>query len=189
MDSSEFKNDLQLARWHNRQSRDHANVSLIKTFEKWLENETRPEMIDSIFGVLRQEYLRFEDWENAKKLLMHELDKNPDSVLPLITLANQRLYYEEDFPQALIDIEVAIDKALRVDQFLLHALYVKARILKELKEYDLLSELLVDLTTRTDIPSKNGDCGREWDFTENLFGLVDSVIVDGFLKRHKLLKK
>jgi hypothetical protein len=62
----------------------------------------------------------------------------PTEPMPLISLAGQRLYHEDNPEQALEDVNRAIVLAEASGNFRHHALNTKARILRKLEDYEAL---------------------------------------------------
>src|SRR5262245_57719958 len=87
--------------------------------------------------------------------------------MPLISLAGQKLYFENRPELAMSIIDRAIPVAYRSGVFRRHALATKARIALQLKRYDVVESVLKDILQLT-FNRRNFDIGRERDILDRL---------------------
>ena len=91
----------------------------------------------------------------------------PAEPIPLISLAEQRPYHEDNPEQALEDVNRAIVLAEASGNFRRHALNTRARILRKLEDYEALEKCLIAIT-ETKLIAGQLDIGRERDFFDRL---------------------
>jgi hypothetical protein len=124
---------------------------------------------------------RNQEQDEAADVVLRDLsESDPLEPYPLISLAEQKLYYEEKPTEALSTIEQAIPRARVSGHFRRNALGVKARIALDLQRYDLIPDILRELMS---VPAKRGDVdiGTERDFFDRLPpGVIDERLAAEF---------
>src|SRR5262249_30838363 len=99
----------------------------------------------------------------SEALLLRMFRDDPNDPLPMITLADQKLYHEERPQAAMPFIERALEAARRSGDFQRQALGTKARIALALERYDVVEGVLKDIMSLKISPDCI-DVGREVDF-------------------------
>jgi hypothetical protein len=159
---------------HGLARRRHKN--LVPKIKRRIGQERDPDNLYALKLFLASE-LRLQDRHSESETvytLLH--DDFPDRPLPLISLASQKLYAEDDPEAALRIIDQAIEVAFRSGDFRRDALGVKGRIALALERYDLVEEVM-----RQIIPLRTGrghcDCGMERDILDRLPpGTIDEEV-------------
>jgi hypothetical protein len=144
-----------------------AEEELLDAIRQRIKEETDEENRRGLKFTLSTEYAIQERYPEAEVVLLGLHDENPDEPLPLISLAGQKLYYEEKPEAAMPIINRAIEVAYRSNVFRRLALGTKARIAHALKEYGIVEDVLNQLMQLKFGPG-DVDCGIERDFLDRL---------------------
>jgi tetratricopeptide (TPR) repeat protein len=154
----------------------HAHDKIIKAIEDRIRDKPDAAEVDDLYGMLAGEYGFHGDHGAAEGIHRRLSDKHPDDPLPLISLATNKLYYQEQPEDALQLINRALELAYRSGEFRRQALGDKARIALELKRYDIVEGVLreiMQLKVDPEVP----DIGRERDFFDRLPpGSIDAEV-------------
>ncbi len=116
----------------------------------------------------------------AIQLLEQTLDRYPDEVRPALIMTSIHLITLERPEDALMSIEVALERARRSGAFLREALGNKARILLELSRGNDLSDVLEEIMSVQVRPSVP-DIARERDFVDRAPpGLIRANVLERY---------
>jgi len=153
------------------------STSIIDAIEQRLKTETDPDSLRTLQFRLADEYAFYGQYANAESVY-HELYRQiPNEPVPLIALAEQKLYDEHNLSDAMHIIERAIKVAMLSGHFCRLALGVKARIALELCAYNVVEDVLKQLLELKSVSEKS-DCGVERDFFERLPRAVINEVVE-----------
>src|SRR5581483_9071605 len=89
----------------------------------------------------------------------------PSEPVPLIQLAEQKLYFEQKPEEALTFIERALERAYSSQKYRRQALGVKARIAQQLGRYELIEDVL-QVLMNIEPTESDTDVGIERDFVD-----------------------
>jgi hypothetical protein len=160
--------EIEIHRWYSDSLRNaRYDVDARPAIEDRMRSEADPRRLDILRFCLRSEHQRHGDFAAAEALLLADIAARPDEPMPLIFLAEQKLYYEEDPEAALPIIDRAIEVAMRAGMFRRHALATKARVALELKDYPAVEDVLRRIMALTFTPG-NADIGVERDIFDRL---------------------
>ena len=104
---------------------------------------------------------------SAFTMPLADFEADPENPQPLIFLANQKLYREEQPKAAMAVIDRAVEVALRFGMFRREALGVKARIALALNRHDVVEDMLRQIMALA-FTRGNADIGAERDFLDRL---------------------
>ena len=154
--------------WYRNLPQEGRHTSgVIAAVEQRIKTETDQENLRTLQFILASEYGshgRHVDAESVYLQLHHQMPHEP---MPLILLAEQKLYYQEKPSDAMETIERAIPIAMQSGHFRRHALGVKARIALALFAYDVVEDVLKQLM-QLKFTRGNADCAIERDFLDRL---------------------
>jgi tetratricopeptide (TPR) repeat protein len=157
----------EISHWHHALVLDNRGRKITGMIANRIERESDPLRIRHLRSLLALEHANEGDYAAAEAIRLQELKDDPDDPMPLISLAGQKLYYEDQPELAMTIIDRAIEAAYRSGTFRRHALAVKARIALRLLRYDLVEEVLMDIMELRFKPG-NFDIGRERDILDRL---------------------
>jgi tetratricopeptide (TPR) repeat protein len=166
----------EIDRWHHQLVSSNRGRKITPIIEKRLEKESNRFRIERLRWMLALEHQREGNYAAAEAIYLQEFEEDRDDPMPLISLAGQKLYSEEQPEEAMSFIDRAIPVAFRTGVFRRHALAIKARIALELKRYDIVEGILREILQLT-FTRKNFDVGRERDILDRLPpGSIDSEV-------------
>ena len=142
-----------------------ANVA--RAIEARLENESDDEVRRSLNFELAGAYKMAGRFDEAERIYMMLFNQSPDEPMPLISLAGQKLYFEEDPATAMEVIDRAIEAAYRSSNFRRLALGTKARIALAQGKFSVVEDVLRRLLQLTH-DSRGADIALERDFFDRL---------------------
>lgn len=126
--------------------------------------------------ILASELRRQQRYRDAEAVLIDVSKQDPNEPYPLISLAEQKLYYEADPATALALIELALESARASGRYHRCALGVKARIAGKLRRYGLIEDALREIMTVA-FTGRLDDVGVERDFVDRLpIGAIDASL-------------
>lgn len=136
--------------------------------------------------ILAGELRRQQRYRDAEAILLEVSKQDPGEPYPLISLAEQKLYYEADPAAALVIVEQALERARASGHYHRCALGVKARIAEKLRRYGLIEDALREIMTVA-FTGRLDDVGVERDFVARLpAGAIDTTLrerYDAFCRR------
>jgi len=153
--------------WIEQTRRAGGGGNLVRAIEARLKNE-RDEVTRSVLNLaLADAYEAAGGFRDAERILRMEFRKSPDEPMPLIMLARQKLYRENQPEVAMRVIDRAIEAAFRSGNFRRLALGVKARIALQQKKFGIVEDVLRRLLAlRND--TRGVDVEPERDFFDRL---------------------
>lgn len=167
-------------RWYDQIKREEPGEVVLQAILDRIAKSRNAEEVRILKGILSSELAsqeRYNDAERVRKELANDFPADPS---PLISLAEQKLYYEHKPAEAMESIDQALERAMRTGNFRRQALGVKARISISLGRYDIVEDILRQLMTLQLKPG-NLDIGLEWDFIHKIpLGVIDKGIADQF---------
>jgi hypothetical protein len=130
--------------------------------------------------LLASEYSFYGQHDDADKIYWDLHYQTPNEPMPLISLAEKRLYYQDNPSDAMQIIDRAIPIAMESRHFRRLALGVKARVALALRAYDIVEDVLKQLMSLK-FTRQNADCGIERDFLDRLPpGVIDEQIFQDY---------
>ena len=157
----------EIDRWHHELVWRNKGRKITGMIEKRIEEESDPLLLRHLRLLLAMEHTSEGDYAAAEAIRLQEFEQDPDDPMPLISLAEQKLYDEEQPELGMSIIDRAIKVAYRSGLFRRHALAVKARIALQLGQYDVVEGVLRDIMELKFTP-RNFDVGRERDILDRL---------------------
>src|SRR5262245_48996181 len=149
-----------IGQWYRELVMSNRGSKITPMIEKRMEGESNRMVFEELRSLLAMEHSREGNYAAAESIRLQEFEEDPDDPMPLISLAGQKLYGEEQPELAMSFIDRAIAVAYRSGIFRRHALATKARIALELKQYDVVESVLKDILQLT-FNRKNFDIGRD----------------------------
>ncbi len=140
---------------------------IVGAVEKRIGKETDPDVLKHLRKVLADEHTLRGYYASAEALLLQLHAGNDNEVFPLITLAHQKLYWENKPEAAMTIIDRAIACACRSGLFRRYVLGDKARFAVKLKQYAVVEDVLKQIMALTFEPA-NVDITVERDFFDRL---------------------
>jgi tetratricopeptide (TPR) repeat protein len=175
-------NFVNLHKWYEELQRTCASQEIVDEITRRMNTESNEEDVRSLAFFLANEFRRQERYAEAENILLDLTERNPVEPYPLISLAEQKLYYEEKPSEALEIVEKALNRARASGNFRRNALGVKARIAEKLQRYDLIADVLREIMT-TKSGKSRADVGVERDFVDRLpTGAIDPTLLQQYDK-------
>ena len=112
--------------WYDELRKVHKDTDISALVLERLNQSQRFWQRKGLTHALQSEYRRQNRFTEAAQLLELEATSDPGNPLPLIILAEQKMYHESDLAAALIAVERALDTAGRSGNFRRHALPASA---------------------------------------------------------------
>jgi hypothetical protein len=157
----------EIHRWHQEWQQRQPDTDIIPVLEDRIRRETHPSRLHVLRYFLANAHRDRGNYAASQAVFLADFEANPAKPMPLIFLAGQKLYYEEQPETAMPVIDRAVEVALRSGTFRRHALGVKARIALELNRHyvveDVLRQIMALAFTRG-----NPDVGAERDILDRL---------------------
>ena len=152
------------------------NNELINAIEERIGTESSEIKLRVLRLCLAGEYKWHSRYTEAEEIYCDLFERSPDEPFPLICLAEQKLYWEDQPERAMEIVDEAIGAAHRSGNFRRLALGVKARIAIKLKAYNVVEDVLTQLM-QLDFGPGNADCGIERDFLDRTpSGAIDEEV-------------
>jgi hypothetical protein len=169
-----------LIRWYEEWRRGPRDVDIIPALEERIRTETDAARLQHLRFLLASEHQDRGDYAAAEAVHLADIAANPDKPMPLIFLADQKLYREEKPEAALPIIDRAIAVAMRTGMFRRHALATKARIALALNDHAAVEDVLRRIMALT-FTRGNADIGVERDFSDRLPpGSIDPQVATAY---------
>src|SRR3981189_3208745 len=157
----------EIHRWHQEWQQSQPDTDIIPVLEDRIRRETQPSRLHGLRYFLADANRARGNYAASEAVFLADFEADPDRPMPLIFLAGQKLYYEEQPEAAMPVIDRAVEVALRSGTFRRHALGVKARIALAPDRHDVVEDVLRQLLVLT-FTRGNADCGVERDFLDRL---------------------
>jgi hypothetical protein len=164
----------EVSRWYEAATSGGADAILIllERLRRELDAAKRRE----IKAFLAHHYREVYDCAASEAIYLELFDAYPHDPVPLISLAEQKLYGEDRPEEAMRVIDRAVDAAFRAGGFRRNALTVKARIASQMKDYRTVEDTLRRIMGLNFGPG-NIDTGFFRDFFDRLPpGGIDSEV-------------
>jgi hypothetical protein len=170
----------QIFRWYEEWRRQARDVDIVPALEERIRSEADAARLHQLRFMLASEHKERGDYAAAEAVQLADIAANPDEPMPLISLAGQKLYHEEEPDAALPIIDRAIEVAMRAGIFRRHALATKARIALALNDYAAVEDVLRRIMALT-FTRGNEDIGAERDFFDRLPpGAIDGEVARAY---------
>jgi hypothetical protein len=156
----------EIHRWH-QEWWQNPPVDIITVLEDRIRRETHPLRLQALRYLLASAHRTGGNYAALEATYLADFQADPDNPQPLIFLASQKLYNEEQPEAAMPIIDRAVEVALRVGMWRRHALGQKARVALALDCPAVVEEVLRQLLALT-FTRGNADCGVERDFLDRL---------------------
>ena len=141
--------------------------NVARAVEARLQTETDKEVRRSLNFELAGAYNMAGRYDEAERIYLMLFNQSPDEPVPLISLAGQKLYFEEDPAAAMQVIDRAIEAAYRSFNFRRLALGTKARIALAQEKFSVVEDVLRRLLQLTH-DRRGADIALERDFFDRL---------------------
>jgi hypothetical protein len=136
----------------------------------------------AIYDMLSVELQDQKRLDEAEAAITECINLNPDLPDGWINLALHFHYHREDLPEALSTIDIATDKAKRVQSFVRHAYLERIRIATSLKAYEVVEDSLTQLLSYV-VPPNSLDVRLETDFLGRIpEGTINETLIREYRK-------
>jgi Protein of unknown function len=170
----------EIHRWHQEWQQSQADTDIIPVLEDRIWRETHPSRLHTLRYFLADAHRDRGNYAASEAVFLADFETDPARPMPLIFLAGQKLYYEEQPEAAMPVIDRAIEVALRSGTFRRHALSVKARIALALDRHDVVEDVLRQIMALA-FTRGNADINAERDFLDRLTpGSIDADVARAY---------
>jgi hypothetical protein len=167
---------------HDRKS-DHTGYLRARLSEDWPEDDAR-----TLRLLLRGELQRLARYKEAERLLLEEVEREPNEPFHSLCLAEHFHYFDVDLAKALEHVGVAITKARSDGKFLYQGLGTQARLAIETKSWPLLEQTLREMASY-EHRAGDVDVFPETDFLSRIpEGVIDPGAIADYEARVKYLR-
>jgi tetratricopeptide (TPR) repeat protein len=147
--------------------RTSVGIEAIHALEERIDSEPDTAKRRELQFLLAQEYRHEEDYAACEAIYLQLFGTEPDDPIPLIKLAEQKLYFERQPEAAMHIIDQAIEVAYRSGNFRRNALGVKARIGLAMEDFKVVERVLRQIM-QLGFEYGNIDVGFRRDFLDRL---------------------
>jgi tetratricopeptide (TPR) repeat protein len=154
-------------RWVEDARRAGGDLDVARAIEARLESEPDEEVRRHLNFELAMAYKMAGRYDEAERIYLMLFNLSPDEPMPLMCLAEQKLYLEDDPATAMQMIDRAIEAAYRSCNFRRAVLGVKARIALTQEKFDVVEDVLRRLLQLQN-DSRGADIVLERDFFDRL---------------------
>ncbi len=167
-------------RWHQEWLESPPDMDIIPFIEDRIRRELHPSRLRVLRYLLADAHRERGNYAAAEAALLSNFDADPENPQPLVFLARQKLYHEEQPEAAMPVIDRAVEVALRFGMFRRDALGVKARIALALDRHDVVEDVLRRIMALT-FTRGNPDVGAERGFFDRLPpGSIDAEVARAY---------
>lgn len=131
--------------WLEERAQAIDGTELTGVIEERIRYEPDPVKRRELNLMLAKQFKDAKDCAAAEAVYVGLFEAEPDDPTPLIKLAEQKLYDEEELGAGISIIDRAIDAGFRSGRFRRNALNVKARIAVVLKDYQVVQRVLTQI--------------------------------------------
>jgi hypothetical protein len=171
---------MEIHDWHYEWMKNPPEMDIIPVLEDRIRGETHPLRMHALRFHLASAHGARGNHAAAEAVYLADFEADPDSPQPLIFLASQKLYNEEQPEAAMPIIDRAVEVAMRVGMWRRHALGQKARVALALDRPAVVEEVLRQLLALT-FTRGNADCNVERDFLDRLPpGSIDAEVARAY---------
>lgn len=153
-------------RWYAEWDEEESSAVVVAAIKDRIGRETNSLKVSILRGFLAQEYRDEGDYASATAAYLDDFNADPRE-MPLITLANQKFYDENQPEEAVPIIAQAVEVALRSGTFRRLALGTQARLALHIQDYRLVEHVLRTLLNLK-FTRGNADINVERDFFDAL---------------------
>lgn len=154
-------------RWYNDVERTSVGIEAIHILEERIDSEPDGAKRRALRFILAQEYKQEEDYAACEVVYLQLFETKPDDPIPLIKLAEQKLYFERQPEVAMRIIDQAVEVAYGSGNFRRNALGVKARIALAMEDFKVVEGVLIQIM-QLGFEYGNIDVGFRRDFFDRL---------------------
>jgi hypothetical protein len=154
--------------WYEELRRTQLDAGIIESINLRLADEANPDTRRSLQFILVEECKRQERFQEAEAVLRKLSEEPSTEEYPLVSLAEQKLYYEEQPEQAMEIIDRAIVFARISGNFRRLALGVKARVAIKLERWNAIPDILQEIMSLPPRKKTDADISTERDFFDRL---------------------
>ena len=154
-------------RWYEDVERTSVGIEAIRALKERIDGEPDAAKRRELKLILAQEYRHEEDYAACEAIYLQLFEARLDDPVPLIKLAEQKLYFERQPEAAMRIIDRAIEVAYGLGNFRRNALGVKARIALAMKDFRIVEGVLTRIM-QLGFEFGNTDVGFMRDFFDRL---------------------
>ncbi len=170
----------EIHRWHREWPQGQPDKDIIPALEDRIRRESHPSRLHALRYFLADAHRDRGNYAASEAVFLSDFDADPENPQPLIFLASQKLYHEEQPEAAMPVIDRAVEVALRSGMFRRDALGVKARIALALDRPDVVEDVLRRIMALT-FTRGNPDVATERDFSDRLPpGSIDADVARAY---------
>jgi hypothetical protein len=154
-------------RWYEDVERTSVGIEAIRVLKERIDGEPDAAKRRELKVILAQEYRHEEDYAACEAIYLQLFEEKLDDPVPLIKLAEQKLYFEREPEAAMRTIDRAIEVAYGSGNFRRNALGVKARIALAMEDFKAVEGVLTRIM-QLGFEYGNIDVGFMRDFFDRL---------------------
>jgi hypothetical protein len=154
-------------RWYEDVERTSVGIEAIRVLKERIDGESDVAKRRELKFILAQEYRHEEDYAACEAIYLQLFEEKLDDPVPLIKLAEQKLYFERQPEVAMGVIDQAIEVAYGSGNFRRNALGVKARIALAMEDFKVVEGVLIRIM-QLGFEFGNTDVGFMRDFFDRL---------------------
>jgi tetratricopeptide (TPR) repeat protein len=132
-------------RWYEDVEGTSAGLELVYALKERIDSEPDAANRRELNLILAQEYRQEEDYAACEAIYLQLFETKPDDPVPLIKLAEQKLYFERQPEAAMRIIDQAVEVAYGSGNFRRNALGVKARIALAMEDFKVVEGVLTQI--------------------------------------------
>jgi tetratricopeptide (TPR) repeat protein len=153
--------------WYEDVERTSVGIEAIHVLQERIDSEPDAAKRRELKFILAQEHYQEEDYAACEAIFLQLFETKPDDPMPLIKLAEQKLYFEKQPEAAMCIIDRAIEAAYGSGNFRRNALGVKARIALAMEDFEIVEGVLIRIM-QLGFEYGNTDVGFRRDFFDRL---------------------
>jgi hypothetical protein len=157
----------EIYRWYEEVERTSVGIEAIHILKERIDSEPDAAKRRELKLILAQEYKQEEDYAACEVIYLQLFETKPDDPVPLMKLAEQKLYFERQPEAAMRIIDRAIEAAYGSGNFRRNALGVKARIALAMEDFAIVEGVLIRIM-QLGFEYGNTDAGFRRDFFDRL---------------------
>jgi tetratricopeptide (TPR) repeat protein len=154
-------------RWYEDVERTSVGIEAIHILKERIDSEPDALKRRELKLILAQEYKQEENYAACETIYLQLFETKPDDPVPLMKLAEQKLYFERQPEAAMRIIDRAIEAAYGSGNFRRNALGVKARIALAMEDFAIVEGVLIRIM-QLGFEYGNTDAGFRRDFFDRL---------------------
>jgi hypothetical protein len=154
-------------RWYEEVELTSVGIEAIRVLQERIDSEPDAAKRRQLKFFLAWEHQQEDDYAACEAIYLQLFETKPDDPVPLIKLAEQKLYFEKQPEAAMRIIDRAIGAAYGSGNFRRNALGVKARIALAMKDFKIVEGVLTQII-QLGFEYGNTDVGFMRDFLDRL---------------------